>query len=113
MSNDHDYESRVESDLEEAREDTMEQGSTSTSASGRSSASSSEKPSQVQDDLQIIDLEVEDDLVEATISSTCSPKGSNDDDHESEEVEDLDDESVTSFPPPKSMNQNSEVCMIN
>ena len=26
MSNDHDYESRVESDLEEAREDTMEQG---------------------------------------------------------------------------------------
>ena len=54
MSNDHDYESRVESDLEEAREDTMEQGSTSTSASGRSSASSSEKPSQVQDDLQII-----------------------------------------------------------
>ena len=56
------------------------------------------------------DLEVEDD-VEATISSICSPKGSNDDDHESEEVEDLDDESVTSFPPPKSMNQNSEVCL--
>ena len=51
------------------------------------------------------DLEVEDDI-EATISSTCSPNANND--HESEEVEDLDDESVTSFPPPKSM-KNSEV----
>merc|ERR1712088_1047651 len=86
----------------------MEQDSTSTS--GRSSVSSSEKPSQVQDDLQIIDLEVEDD-VEATISSTCSPNA-NKSDHESEEVEDLDDESVTSFPPPKSMNQNSEVIVV-
>merc|ERR1719510_2933598 len=86
----------------------MEQDSTSTS--GRSSVSSSEKPSQVQDDLQIIDLEVEDD-VEATISSTCSPRA-NKSDHESEEVEDLDDESVTSFPPPKSMNQNSEVIVV-
>ena len=52
-----------------------------------------------------LDLEVEDDI-EATISSTCSPNANND--HESEEVEDLDDESVTSFPPPKSM-KNSEV----
>ena len=34
-------------------------GSTSTSASGRSSASSSEKPSQIQDDLQIIGEQID------------------------------------------------------
>merc|ERR1712193_408570 len=73
-----------------------------------STQSSEEKPSQVQNDLKIIDLEVEDDI-EATISSTCSPNANND--HESEEVEDLDDESVTSFPPPKSL-KNSEVIVV-
>ena len=106
-SND-DYESRVESDLEDVREDTMEQETASSSvsvASRPSSLSSAEKNSSKhkENDLQIIDLEVEDIMVENEVNKnedTISSTSPNVTQIDQESVTE-DDESVTSFPPPR------------
>ena len=102
-----DYETKVESDLEEAKDDTIEDDSEDVTTT--SSVTSDSRPRQKSDDLEIIDLEDikdEDDDANETISST-SPNAN----EESEEVEDEDDESVTSFPPPISSNK-SEVIVV-
>ena len=102
-----DYETKVESDLEEAKDDTIEDDSEDVTTT--SSVTSDSRPHQKSDDLEIIDLEdiKDEDDANETISST-SPNAN----EESEEVEeDEDDESVTSFPPPMSSNK-SEVIVV-
>merc|ERR1719215_43247 len=117
LNSNDDYESRVESDLEDVREDTMEQETASSSvsvASRPSSLSSAEKNSSKhkENDLQIIDLEVEDIMVENEVNKnedTISSTSPNVTQIDQESVTE-DDESVTSFPPPRS--KNSEVIVV-